>query len=221
MNTSQIPDFQGLFVAQQTSPLILICLVLVTALVPIALMATTCMLKLSVVFMILRSALGAGQIPSAPIATLLSIVLTWYIMSPVANSVFQKLEVSRQQNPSIQFEELATILDPLSRFMKKHTGEREQKFFSELSSKQESMMPVQLAEIIPAFVVSQLREALLIGCAIFVPFLVIDLVVANILVGLGMVMVSPMQIALPLKLLLFTVCDGWLLLTRSLILSYQ
>lgn len=221
MNASQITDLQGLFVSQHTSPLVLICVVLVTAIVPIALMATTCMLKLSVVFMILRSALGAGQIPSAPIATLLSIVLTWFIMSPVANGVFLKLEQRQQQNAAIEFEDIASIIEPLSRFMKKHTGVREQEFFSQLSNKQRSSMPVELAETIPAFVVSQLREALLIGCAIFVPFLVIDLVVANILVGLGMVMVSPMQIALPLKLLLFTVCDGWLLLTKSLVLSYQ
>jgi type III secretion protein R len=188
------------------------------ALLPLLVMACTCMLKLSIVFTIFRSALGAGQIPSAPISTLLSVVLTVHIMSPVAADITSLAQATLSSKPDGPLLSICSeVFAPLVRFMEMHTGEKERQFFRQVGDKEFADISV----IIPAFVFSQLREGLMIGIVIYIPFLVVDLVVANLLVGLGMMMVSPMQISLPLKLLLFSLCDGWILLGESLILSYS
>jgi len=118
------------------------------------------------------------------------------------------------------------VLEPWEAFLMKHAGERELRVLQEISppkSAQQSLekRPMDLRSLLTAFILTELKEGFAMGFVLLLPFLVIDLIVSNVLAGMGMFMVSPTLISLPLKLLLFVVSDGWLLLSRSLILSYQ
>lgn len=259
------------------SPLLLIVLFLGTALLPFFVLSLTSFVKLSVVFSILRNALGAGQFPSAAVVTLLSLVLTLHIMAPVAKESMSRIEKawaaagqqaaqvrkggekggprSEQSGVAMIKLVLSEAAEPLSAFLKKHSRRQERIFFSQLAQRQmlqgedsdaqRRQFVVDLAEqaaqgacapppggvaaalpgesafsLIPAFVVSELRAAFAIGFMVYLPFLVVDLVVANLLMGLGMMMMSPVTVSMPLKLILFVVSDGWYLICRGLVLGY-
>ena len=236
-------------------PFSLFFLLLAFAVVPMLVLAVTSFIKLSVVFGILRNALGLGQIPSSGIVTLLSLILSAHIMLPVGTAVWESLEKnisdlgksSTTSGKSVskwsaKFSFLKKVYQeaklPLEDFLKRHSHARERWFFAsrglgsreidsaefaigrdqELSSEPEGET---LFSLIPAFLLSELKEAFVIGFALFLPFLIVDLVVANLLVGLGMFMVSPVSLALPFKLILFVLCDGWFLLCRGLIVGYS
>lgn len=241
-----------------SSPLVLTILCLSISLLPFALLSMTSFIKLSVVFAILRNALGAGQIPSAAVSTLLSFVLTLHIMNPVFREAGMKAEASfskhqeakakkiaRNSELSALLEAIAEAALPFREFMTKHSRVEERAFFSQLQASVEikgknsrqnnsalnanvlrqgqssSEEVLAYSSLIPAFVLSQLREAFIIGFILFVPFLIIDLVCANLLVGLGMMMVSPVAISLPFKIVLFVAADGWFNLCRGLVLGYS
>ncbi len=227
-------------------PLMLVVFCAALALVPFIVLSVTCFIKLSVVFGILRNALGAQQVPSGAVVTLLSISLTGLVMAPVAKeavenskralsdvSAVQSQGVSKQSGAK-KLSELETLFHglkaaavPFQSFLEKHSRPRERMFFSGLSQQQSEQERGALGStetlftLIPSFVLSELHEAFAIGFSIFIPFLIIDLVVANILMGLGMMMVSPVTISLPIKLVLFVLCDGWFLLSRGLVMGYQ
>jgi type III secretion protein R len=246
------------------SPLLLVLGMLALSLAPLALLGCTCFLKLSVVFSILRSALGAGQLPSAALTTFLSLCLTIFIMSPVAEETVQLIGQENVSQPGDKisswqalFQSAFRVSRPLDAFLRKHSELKERVFFLQMSrsisdksrlkdselnfvsgslaeirsaikdscrgvSAAECLLPGEsLKTLIPAFALSELKEAFAIGFTLFLPFLVIDLVVANMLVGLGMMMVSPTTVSLPFKLLLFFLCDGWYLLCQSLIQGYS
>ncbi len=216
------------------------------SLFPLLVMGTTSFIKISVVLSIFRNALGAGQLPSTAVSGLLSLALSLHIMAPVIDTMVEKgshslkdatgapLSVERilKQPP----EKLATLIEevfsPLHAFLRKHASLREREYFASLHSSPnqqsvacDSEEPCWIAQeriltLIPAFILSELQSAFAIGFSIFLPFLVIDLVIANLLVGMGMVMVSPITISLPFKILLFVSCDGWFLLCSGLIASY-
>lgn len=206
------------------------------ALLPFAFMTATSFVKLSVVFYILRNALGAGQVPSGAIITALAAVLSLHVMAPVG---VEMLEASRPARARIDpgdplarsslpalVECIATGAQPLRRFLQRNAGEREKQLFVELGRKNlasgKSYQPTEddLLVVLPAFVITELKEAFQIGFLVFLPFLVIDMVVANVLLALGMHMLSPTTISLPFKLLLFVLVDGFYLLTQALLLGY-
>lgn len=207
------------------------------AVIPIALAMVTSYMKVSIVLGMLRSGLGTQQVPSGTVIMALSLALTCCIMAPVAGETVDILarnplpaEVTAPPDLNT-LNRYTALLMPWRRFMETHTGEREKRFFKEITDLQlkdqpqtegeNECRPDSLRIILPAFILSELKQAFAMAFVIMIPFLVIDLVVANILVGLGMYMVSPVMVALPLKLLLFVVSDAWLLLARGLINSYS
>ena len=228
------------------------------AVVPMMLMAVTSFVKLNVVFTILRNAIGAGQVPSGAIATLLALVMTGYIMAPTAFDVKERIAnvgkeaiiTNKKEGTGIKIEAVPIIVTeairPIEKFLRKHSRIKERLFFASqikqinpITKNQDVVLcdndkikeeanfepscrinKETIISLIPAFVVSELRDAFFIGFIIFLPFLVIDLVVTNVLVALGMMMVSPPTISLPLKILVFVLSDGWYLLCKNLVLNY-
>jgi type III secretion protein R len=210
------------------------------SLVPFALLMMTCFVRISVVLSILRSAIGAPQVPSSQVLTGLALVLTFAIMAPTGQKMLVALEpamaplaaasdASTLSNPRT-VATLATAagraVEPLREFLLKHTGPRDRATFHAIALKlrppaeRADVTDRDLAVVVPAFVTSELRRAFEIGFLLFIPFLVIDLVIANLLLALGMHMLSPTTVSLPFKLLLFVVADGWALVVRGLMESY-
>lgn len=198
-------------------------------LVPFFAVMATSFVKIAVVIGLLRNALGIQQIPPNMAIYGLAIILTIYIMAPVGIATYQAFSdkpVSLENT-----EELKAILEtasqPYKEFLVRHGNEDEQAFFLETASE---IWPEDISEtlekdsffvLIPAFTASELRSAFEVGFLIYLPFLAIDLIISNILLAMGMMMVSPMTISLPFKLLLFVLLDGWTRLIHGLVLSYQ
>jgi type III secretory pathway component EscR len=200
------------------------------SLVPLFIGACTCYLKVSIVFSMLRSGIGTQQLPSAMLVMILSFVITGYVMSPVMEESFAKLQGIRINLNSVSLETLSDTLKPAGvpwmEFMASHAGQREVEVLSGISGKNDksvfsqSELLTRPKILLPAFVLTELKQAFAMGFVLLLPFLVVDLIVANILAGLGMFMVNPSILSLPVKLLLFIYADGWLLLSKSLISSY-
>lgn len=205
--------------AHSSSPLTYGLILLLLSVIPLILLSLTSFIKFSVVFSILRSALGGGQLPSAAITSLVALILSSYVMLPVFSEISVNLQNSKNRKTDLNsvFLLLKDSSSPLQRFLEKHTGQKERDFFKSLLPENQNE---NLATIASAFVVSELKESFVVGFAIYLPFLIIDLVVANILVGMGMMMVSPITISVPAKIALFVLCDGWYLLCKGLVLSY-
>ncbi|WP_187972892.1 type III secretion system export apparatus subunit SctR [Aquibium microcysteis] len=209
-------------------PLNLILILAIAALVPFIAIVATAYIKLSVVFLLLRNALGVQQIPPNSALNALAIILSGYIMTPVFYETLQILS-----NGDYRFDSVANITTtfnaakgPLIEFLNKHADMREKTFFLEAASQlwppevRATLTPDSLAVVLPAFTVSQLREAFEIGFLLYLPFIAIDLIVSNILLAMGMMMVSPLTISLPFKLFLFVMVDGWSRLILGLVGSY-
>ena len=205
------------------------------ALIPAGLAMVTSYMKVSIVLSMIRNGLGTPQVPSGTVIMALSTALTAWIMAPVAGQsygIMQDLPAPDLRGPpSFQdYGRYLTALRPWKDFMRLHGGSREKEFFLSLGQDSGKMAPADpgvrtlneddLRIILPAFILSELKESFAMAFAVMLPFLVIDLVVANILTGLGMYMVSPVMISLPLKLMLFVISDAWLLLARGLVQSY-
>lgn len=201
----------------------LLLLLTVLSLAPAILMMVTSFTRIVVVLSILRHALGTQQLPANQIVIGLALFLTFFIMTPVWQKVnseaiqpYMNEEISTQQ----AFEK-ATV--PIRDFMLKQTREKDMELFIKISGgkKPEKPADVALTALIPAFVISELKTAFQIGFLIYIPFLVIDMVVASILLSMGMMMLPPIMISLPFKLLLFVLVDGWYLIIGSLVQSFH
>jgi len=198
-------------------------------LAPFLAVMVTSFVKLVVVFGLLRNALGIQQIPPNMVINGLAIILSFYIMAPVADECWTAM----QRQDEIQKDFKTTIQaavegkEPLRRFLLKHAKEKERLFFVESAKtiwpkeKAATLNPDDLMVLIPAFTVSELTSAFQIGFLLYLPFVAIDLIISNILLAMGMMMVSPMTISLPFKLLLFVLLDGWGKLIHGLILTYR
>jgi len=191
----------------------------------------TSFVKIAVVLSILRNALGTQQVPPNMVITGLSLVLTLFVMTPVATRVYnaagdisQSSEIFSQASVRSLYNASQTAKEPLREFLALHAHARDRILFMELGARIDPAAAVpgndEFRVLIPAFVTSELKEAFEIGFLIFVPFLVIDMVTANVLLAMGMQMLSPVVISLPFKLLLFVVVDGWYMVVRGLVLSY-
>jgi type III secretion protein R len=216
-------------------PLVLMIALAALALVPFVLMMVTSFVKISVVLSIVRSALGTQQIPPTQVITGLAIILTVYIMAPVGQAMYKAAEVDvfAKGASLMSSETVGQMLDaanrskePLRDFLVRKITLKDRALFYNLAKRMRT--PEDAAQIhdtdfmviTPAFVVSELKEAFQIGFILFVPFLVIDMVVANILLALGMHMLSPTTISMPFKLLLFVLVDGWYLIAKGLVIGY-
>jgi type III secretion protein R len=217
-----------------TSPLTLILAVVGAGLLPFALVMLTSFVKMAVVLSIVRNAMGTPQIPPNSVVTGLALVLSLVVMAPVASLVGERLsgatEVWESGSPQQIFEMVRHAAQPVEEFLKRHADPEHLNMFSEmLDESDQSDGSDQSARsdqgpswkaLVPAFVISQLQEAFRMGFVIFLPFLVLDMLVASILLSLGMHMLSPTTISLPFKLLLFVFADGWTLIGCGLIGAY-
>lgn len=214
---------------QQYDPVFVVGLLLLLSVAPFVVMVCTSYLKLVVVFSLVRNALGVQQVPPTMVLNGLAIIFSITIMAPV---FFQTAELvdpavlSRSMTPS----EMVGVADhakgPIQDFLAKHAHKDTVHFFLETAKrlwppdKAASLSTTDLSILIPAFAVSELTRAFEIGFLLYLPFVTIDIIVSNILLAMGMMMVSPMTISLPFKLLLFVLLDGWSRLIQGLVLSY-
>lgn len=224
-------------------PVVLMVALAGLALVPFVLIMVTSFVKIAVVLSIVRQAIGTQQIPPTQVITGLAMILTVYIMMPVGLEIMHMTEdkmlaegrkgregaITAIGNFSV--DQILSLVEegqhPMRRFLIKHAHLKDRDMFYKLAWKMReprdraTLTDEDFAIIVPAFVISELKEAFQIGFILFLPFLVIDMVVSNILMALGMQMLSPTTISLPFKILLFVLVDGWYLITRGLVLGYQ
>lgn len=198
------------------------------ALLPFIAVMATSFIKMTVVFSLLRNALGVQQIPPNMAMYGLAIILSVYVMAPVGFATRDYLkthEVSLSKTESVELF-LDEGMQPYRDFLKRQIQTREHAFFVDSTRHiwpaeyADRLEPDSLLILLPAFTVSELTRAFEIGFLIYLPFIAIDLIISNILLAMGMMMVSPMTISLPFKLLLFVLLDGWARLTHGLVISY-
>jgi type III secretion protein R len=209
-----------------SNPVSLLLLLAAMSVLPFALVMFTSFTKMSVVLSLTRAALGTQQAPPTVVLTGLSAVLSLVVMSPVAEAMLARVQGERL--PASPGPELLRIVrsaaEPLRAFLVEHGSPQLRTEFAALSRELHGGSGVSesdLAVVAPAFLLSELKQAFQIGFLIFLPFLVVDMVVANVLLALGMQSLSPSQVSLPFKVLLFVAVDGWSLLARSLVQGYQ
>jgi len=208
---------------QQVSTLIEILLVFtVLSIAPAILLMMTCFTRLVIAFSFLKQAMGTQQMPPAQVLIGLSLFLTLFIMMPVFTQM-NRAGVQPYLNNDINAEEaLQECVKPLRSFMFKQTREKDLALFLSLAHnpKPQNKEEVSTAVLIPAFMISELKTAFQIGFVLFLPFLIIDMVVASVLLSMGMMMLPPIMVSLPFKLLLFVLVDGWYLIVGSLVKSF-
>jgi type III secretion protein R len=199
------------------------------SLIPFLLIVCTAFLKISMTLLITRNAIGVQQVPPNMALYGIALAATMFVMAPVAHEVQQRvkehpLDISSSEKLSAS---AGAIIEPLQRFMTRNT---DPEIITHLLDNTQRMWPKEIADqasksdlllAVPAFVLSELQAGFQIGFLIYIPFIVIDLIVSNLLLALGMQMVSPMTISLPLKLLLFVLVEGWTRLLDSLFYSYM
>ena len=210
-------------VLKDVNPVLQLLIVMtVFSLLPFMFCCMTSFLRFAIVFSMLKTAMGTQQVPPSIVIIGLSMILTFYTMGGTFQKMYEMGSVPYQQSQNI----VAAIDEgskPLKEFMMKQTRESDLAFFVELSQKTQPKSPddITIWQVAPAYIMSELKTAFEIGFIIFVPFIVLDLVVANILLALGMFMLSPTIISLPFKLLIFIAVDGWGLIVQGLVTSYN
>lgn len=213
-------------------PLFLVVALALVSLLPLVFMAATAFVKISTVLQIAKSAIGAQNVPSNTVILALAAVLSAVAMAPVGTAIAARgapivTRAGELDTPTLVAEGVAAVAEPLRSFLRQNATPKETTRFLALAKAarpaetRDAVTDKDFAVILPAFVVSELNRAFALGVAIFLPFLVLDLVVANVLVAAGLASLSPGQVALPLKLLLFLAVDGWGLLARALMLGYK
>ena len=200
----------------------LVALITVLALAPSILVMITSFTRIVVVLSLLRSAIGTQTAPPNGVIISLALFLTAFVMAPTLREAYQTgIEplIAGEIEPQESFERTS---GPFRTFMLRHVREKDLELFVGLSGEARPQSPddIDLHVLIPAFMISELRRAFEIGFLLFVPFLIIDLVVASILMSVGMMMLPPITVALPFKLIFFVLVDGWSLVAGSLVQSY-
>ncbi len=200
---------------------VLILMTVLTLLPAIFLMMTS-FTRIIIVLAILRQALGTAQTPSSQILIGIALFLTFFIMAPVFDEIYETAATPYLNEEMEMMEALQLGSLPIRKFMMAQTRESDLKMFSGIAGKKEFSEPseVPLSILVPSFLTSELKTAFQIGFLIFIPFLIIDLVVASVLMSMGMMMLSPMIISLPFKIMLFVLVDGWVLIVGTLASSF-
>ena len=203
-----------------TMQLLLIFTVLSIA--PAILILMTCFTRIIVVLSFVRTSLATQQMPPNQVLVGIALFLTFFIMAPTFQTINDNAVQPFMQGKLSQEQALTKAITPLKSFMLKQTRQKDLALFLEYSraEKPASIEDVSLVALVPAFAISELKTAFQIGFMLFIPFLVIDMIVASILMGMGMMMLPPVMISLPFKILLFIMVDGWYLVIKSLFLSF-
>ena len=207
---------------QYSLSLQLLALMTTITLLPSLLLMMTSFIRIIIVLSILRQALGTGQTPPNTVLVGLSLFLTLFIMSPVLTDVYQNAIVPYLQQGLSFDKALAAAEGPIRGFMVRQTREDDIALFMQMANKTDvaGSEAVPFTTLVPAFITSELKSAFTIGFLIYSPFVVIDLIVASVLMSMGMMMLSPMMISMPFKLMLFVLVDGWSLILGSLASSF-
>jgi len=194
----------------------------VLSLAPAILMMMTAFTRIVIVLSFLRTAIGTAQVPPNPVLAGFALFLTFFVMRPVWDDINAHAVQPYLHNQLTFMEAVQTAERPVRGFMLKQTRARDLRLFLDLARQPRPQKPddVSLSALVPAFIISELKSAFQIGFVLYVPFLVIDLIVASALMSMGMLMLPPVTVSLPFKLLLFVMIDGWHLITRSVVLSF-
>ena len=214
----QFSDFTGLLIA-----------VIAITLLPFVAMVVTSYAKIVVVLGLLRNGLGVQQVPPNTVLNGIAILVSIYIMAPIAMQALDivQQERTRQDTSQVMIDTFGAAREPFRQFLMKHTNEREKRFFLHSAS---IVWPKPLAAklqendlivLAPAFTLTELTDAFRIGFLLYLAFVVVDLVIANVLMAMGLTQVQPTNVAIPFKLLLFVVMDGWSTLIHGLVLTYR
>jgi type III secretion protein R len=214
-----------------TRPLALVVALALVSLLPFLFMTLTSFVKISTVLSIVRGAIGAQNVPSGTVVMALSGALTLLAMAPVGSRMLERAAPLWEGKPKDTAALITGLVeatrDPMRGFLLANAAERERVRFLDVAKKarpepeRASVGAEDFTVLVPAFVTSELYKAFALGFALYLPFLIIDLVVANVLLALGMQMLSPTQVSLPFKLLLFVAIDGWALLSQALVSGYR
>ncbi len=200
---------------------ILIWLTILTLAPSIIIMATS-FIRIVVVLALTRQALGAGNLPPSQVITSLALILTFFIMAPTFNKINDNALQPYMKNQITQQAALDRGIAPIRDFMFKQTHEKELALFVRMAKiekpKTKEDLPTYI--LLPSFILSELKTAFTIGFVVYLPFLVIDIVVSSVLVSMGMMFLPPTMIALPFKLIMFVMVDGWYLVVKSLVESF-
>ena len=210
-------------VLKDINPILQLLIVMtVFSLIPFVFCCMTSFLRFTIVFSMLKTALGTQQVPPSIVIIGLSMILTFYTMGGVFQKMYDMGSVPFMKNQDL-VQTINQGSKPLKEFMMKQTRESDLAFFIELANKEQPKSPEEITiwQVAPAYILSELKTAFEIGFVVFVPFIVLDLIVANILLALGMFMLSPTIISLPFKLLIFIAVDGWALIVQGLVQSYN
>ena len=200
----------------------LIALITVLTLAPSILVVLTSFTRIVVVLSLLRSAMGVQQAPPNTVLISLALFLTAFVMAPTLEKIYRDAVVPLIEEEIDEAEAFERSIGPVRTFMMGHVREKDLVLFLDMSGAErpDSIEDMPLRALIPAFIISELRRAFEIGFLLFVPFLVIDMVVASVLMSMGMMMLPPIIISLPFKLIFFVLVDGWHLITSSLVQSF-
>lgn len=201
----------------------MVALVTVLSLAPSILIMMTSFIRIMVVLSFLRSAMGTQQTPPTQVLVSLALFLTLFVMMPTFEAAYDQGIKPMIEDRIDEFEGFERALKPFQTFMMSHVRERDLNLFADISGLPDEQlagdqMPMRV--LIPAFMISELRRAFEIGFLIFVPFLIIDMVVASVLMAMGMMMLPPIIIALPFKVIFFVLVDGWYMVVGSLVRSF-
>lgn len=206
-----------------TSSLSIILLITVLSIAPALLVLMTSFTRIVIVLGFVRTSLGTQQMPPNQVLVGLALFLTLFIMSPTISSINQVALQPYLKGDLTQTEALEKAADPIKKFMFTHTREKDLLLFMKYNQteKPNSYQDIPITVMVPAYAISELKTAFQMGFMIFIPFLVIDIVVASTLMAMGMMMLPPVMISLPFKILLFVLVDGWYLVVKSLLLSFN
>jgi flagellar biosynthetic protein FliP len=206
-----------------SSALQILVLLTILTLAPAILIMTTSFARIIIVLSFLRQAMGTQQTPPTQILIGLALFLTMFVMGPVWSEINEGALKPYMEEELGQFEALKLAEIPIKRFMLNHTREKDLSLFINLSEDKnpESEEDISIQTVVPAFIISELKTAFQIGFLVYIPFLILDMVVASILLSMGMMMLPPVLISLPFKLMLFVMVDGWYLTVGSLMKSFS
>ncbi|WP_096199373.1 flagellar type III secretion system pore protein FliP [Bacillus sp. FJAT-45350] len=209
--------------ANVATTLQLIILLTILTLAPGILILMTSFTRIVIVLSFVRTGLATQQMPPNQVIIGLALFLTFFIMAPIFAEVNETALTPFIEEEIDQEEFLERAAIPMKEFMAKHTREKDLALFMGYAGMErpETIQDIPLTALVPAFAISELKTAFQIGFLIFVPFLVIDMIVASVLMSMGMMMLPPVMIALPFKILLFVMVDGWYLIVQSLLLSFN
>lgn len=209
--------------AAGTSSLSLILIITVLSVAPAILILMTSFTRIVIVLGFVRSSLGTNQMPPNQVLVGLALFMTLFVMSPTLSTVNEVALQPYIKGEITQTEALDKAAVPMKEFMYKHTRDKDLQLFMSYTKTErpESYEDIPLTVLVPAYAISELKTAFQMGFMIFIPFLIIDMVISSVLMSMGMMMLPPVMISLPFKILLFVLVDGWYLVVKSLLVSFN